>query len=189
MIPIGTVRCWTWRPTCWDNGPAHTGVGFSEYAPTVSLSIDCYRPLSACVHVECPTGTDRLPSYPQKPSNVPRHASHGGRAHPSGMGYTLSPLSHGRPVPPDLSRPSFLIFFSRGTVRRHGLFLYHDRVRSFLWTGMTMMNTRNRMEWIRNGIPFPRHGLWMTARECDASVSISMVKERGTDNRMIESVS
>ena len=57
-----------------------------------------------------------------------------------------------------------LDFFSRGTVRRHGLFLYHDRVRSFLWTGMTMMNTRNRMEWIRNGIPFPRHGLWMTAR-------------------------
>ena len=54
---------------------SHTGVGFSERAPTAALSIDCYRPLSACVHVECPTGTDRLPSYPQKPSNVPRHAS------------------------------------------------------------------------------------------------------------------
>ena len=113
MIPIGTVRCWTWRPTCWDNGPVHTGVGFSECASTAALSIDCYRPLSACVHVECPTGTDRLPSYPQKPSDVPRHASHGGHAHPSGMGYTLSPFSHGRPVPPDLSRPSFLTFSSR----------------------------------------------------------------------------
>lgn len=153
--------------TVWRNDKGWLNYGStycSECASTAALSIDCYRPLSACVHVECPTGTDRLPSYPQKPSDVPRHASHGGRAHPSGMGYTLSPFSHGRPVPPDLSRPSFLIFFSRGTVRRRGLFLYHDRVRSFLWTGMTMMNTRNRMEWTRNGIPFPRHGLWMTAR-------------------------
>lgn len=21
VIPTGTVRCWTWRPTCWDDGP------------------------------------------------------------------------------------------------------------------------------------------------------------------------
>lgn len=33
---------------------------------------------------------------------------------PVGNGlYTLSPLSHGRPVPPDLSLPSFLTFSSR----------------------------------------------------------------------------
>lgn len=44
---------------------------------------------------------------------------------------------------------------------------------------MTMMNTRNRMEWTRNGIPFPRHGLWMTAR-----VGMMAVRMPGGVSRM-----